>query len=860
MPLKTIDSPHSMGGLSQAEASSRFQQEGPNELSKAQKRTSLTIILEVLREPMFLLLIASSGIYALLGDTHESLMLMSMIFIVIGITFYQENKTEHTLEALRDLSSPKALVIRDGQQKQISGREVVRGDLVLLLEGDRIPADGLLLSGPGLSIDESLLTGESVPVRKNPGESDASALYAGTLVVQGQGVLQVSRIGMHTELGKIGRSLESLVTEDTSLQKETRKLVRLFGAWGALLCVLVLVAYGLIRGDWMHGLLAGITLAMSVMPEEFPMVLTVFLALGAWRIAKSKVLTRRSHAIEALGTCTVLCTDKTGTLTMNRMEVVRIAMSGEEELVLQHSSETKPMSQPHSNVVYFAGLASQWDSFDPMDRATVEAGEKHLPNEWLHKQQNPAKLYPISKELLAVTQVWEVEKNCYTVATKGAPETILDLCQIEASDRKAVTLQLQKMARDGLRVLGVAKARWEKGDLPDTPHHFPFEFVGLIGYMDPIRPDVPDAIQACHTAGIRVIMITGDYPETASSIAQQIGLYSPENIITGAMLSELSDEELTVKIKSVSTFARMRPEQKLRLVNALKANNDIVAMTGDGVNDAPALKAAHIGIAMGKRGTDVAREAAHLVLLNDDFSSIVQSIRLGRRIFDNLRKAMAYIFSIHIPIAGMVLLPVLMDWPLILFPAHIALLEMVIDPACSVAFEAEASEQNVMNRPPRPIQEPLFSKWTFINAILQGNIMLLIILAVYGYALSHHYEAASARSMAFITLLLSNLMLITVNLSGQSSIFKMPFLKNKAYWWVLFGALAALVLVLAVPFLRKLFYFDLLAPADYGICVGATIASLLSMELVKQVTQRFQKKAVMILIQGVGIDQLKAPK
>jgi Ca2+-transporting ATPase len=820
-------------GLSATEAQQRFQSEGPNELTQAKKRTWLIIILEVLREPMFLLLLASSVIYLLLGDTHEALMLMSMILLVIGITFYQENKTEHTLEALRNLSSPKAVVIRDGETQQILSREVVRDDLTILSEGDRVPADGLLISGPGLSVDESLLTGESVAVRRDPGETDESQLYAGTLIVQGQGVMRVQKIGMQTELGKIGRSLETLDTEDTLLQKEVRRLVRYFAIWGVFLCLLVLLAYGFIRGGWMNGLLAGITLAMSVLPEEFPMVLTVFLALGAWRIAKSQVLTRRTHAIEALGAATILCTDKTGTLTINRMTVVHLANKENATLDLSTVSENTTISSEFTDVLTYGALASQPEGIDPMDKSAREAASQRLAESVLSSFNASAQIYPISKDLLAVTLAWPQNDHSYMIATKGAPETVLKLCSLNKAEQEQVIRQVHKVAEEGLRVLAVAKAHWNQEILPESPEDFPFEYVGLLGYMDPIRPVVPEAIRACHTAGIRVIMITGDYPETARSIARQIGLKNPDDIITGQTLTELSDEALKERVQTANTFARMVPEQKLRLVNAFKAQGEIVAMTGDGVNDAPALKAAHIGIAMGKRGTDVAREAAHLVLLEDDFASIVQAIRLGRRIFDNLRKAMAYIFTVHIPIAGMSLIPILFNWPMVLFPAHIALLEMIIDPACSIAFEAEPPEEDVMTRPPRPFNEPLFGKQTVIQALLQGNSVLLVILAAYGYAIWSNYGEAEARTMGFTTLLVSNLMLITVSLAGQTSVFKVPFLKNKAYWWVIAIALFLQALILTIPMLRKLFQFTQLQLIDYGICLGAALSCLFIMEACK---------------------------
>jgi len=828
-------------GLSQEVAKQRLQAEGRNELSRGKRYTWLSILLTVLREPMFLLLLISSLIYLFLGDIHEALMLCSMIFLVIGITFYQQNRTEHTLDSLRELSSPRALVIRDSIPQRIPGHEVVREDLVILSEGDRVPADGILVSGFGLSVDESLLTGESIPVRKAPLDSEIDRVYAGTLVVNGQGMMQVQFIGQHTALGKIGRSLESLGAGSTVLQKEVARLVRLFAGWGFLLCLIVLFTYGFVRSDWLSGFLAGITLAMSVLPEELPMILTVFLALGAWRIAKNHVLTRNTHTLEELGSATVLCTDKTGTLTLNQMTIVRLATLHEGELDLGNSGNPSSLEvTAFQELMTCAYLASQQTGYDPMDIAATKLAQSHVADPILnsYRLDQIQRVYPLSKSMLAVTIVWPDSNGKYTVAMKGAPEKIFSLCDLDLKQRATVMEMTKKMGAEGLRVLAVAKGYWDSDSLPESPEAFPLNLMGLLGYIDPIRPTVPEAVQACYSAGIRVLMITGDYPETARGIARQIRLRNCEEVLTGDEIHQMSDKTLLEQVEAVDIYARMLPEHKLRLVNALKSNQEIVAMTGDGVNDAPALKAAHIGIAMGKRGTDVAREAADLVLLDDDFSSIVDAIRQGRRIFENLRKAMAYIFSTHIPIAGMAILPVIFNWPLLLFPAHIALIQMIIDPACSVAFEAEPPDGNVMVQPPRAINEPLFNKKIFMQAAFQGNISFLVTLSVYGMALWQHYGDADARTMGFTTLLVSNLMLITTNLAGQAPILTLPFIRNKAYWWLTSIALIILSLLLTLPALQELFYFSRLHTIDYAICIIAAILCLALLELPKYLRQK----------------------
>jgi Ca2+-transporting ATPase len=829
-------------GLTNQEAMERLALDGFNELPAARKRTFFHILLDVVREPMFLMLIACGLLYLLLGDQEEALMLLGFVLVIIGITFYQEQKTERALEALRDLSSPRALVIRDGQQQRIAGREVVRDDIILVAEGDRVPADAVMLSCTNVSVDESLLTGESVPVRKkgwdgrlemgHPGGDDLPFIYSGTLVVKGQGIAQVRSTGPRTEIGKIGKALQILEPEDTNLQKQTGRIVRNFAFIGLGLCALVVIVFGLTRGDWLNGFLAGLTLAMATLPEEFPVVLTIFLALGAWRISQHKVLTRRVPAVEMLGGATVLCVDKTGTLTLNKMTVTRIGVGDQIYRV-----NGKQLSIPDTlhEVVEYSILASPEDPFDPMEKAMKELGGRTLANtEHLHKDWMLIKEYPLSDQLLAMSHVWRSpDGNEFVIAAKGAPEAIADLCHLDDARIQPIKEQVNRMAEDGLRVIGVAKAHFHHVTLPRELHDFKFEFIGLLGLSDPVRPEVAEAVQECYTAGVRIIMITGDYPGTASNIASQIGLNHSGQIITGPELDQMSDAELQERIKSTSIFARAVPEQKLRLVNALKANGEVVAMTGDGVNDAPALKAAHIGIAMGGRGTDVAREAAALVLLDDNFASIVQAVRMGRRIFDNLKKAMAFIFSVHIPIAGMSLIPVLLKWPLALLPVHILFLELIIDPACSVVFEMEAEEKDVMKRPPRRLDEPLFGRVMILTGLVQGLGLLAVLLGVYSFCLAQNFGEAEARMISFVCMVLGNLGLIFSNRSRTHSILATLRIPNRALWWISGLAVGFLALVLSVPFLRDLFQFAPLHRQELVLIAAAVAVSVLISESVK---------------------------
>jgi len=839
---------HSISGLTEAEAADQLKREGYNELPSTKRRSILAIVLEVVREPMFLLLVACGAIYLLLGDVREALMLLGFVFVVMGITIYQDRKTERALEALRDLTSPRALVIREGQQKRIPGREVVHSDILVLNEGDRVPADAVLLWCRNILVDEALLTGESVPVRKvvwdgsasmsRPGGDDLPLVFSGTLIVKGQGIARVMAVGIQTEIGKIGKALQSVVPEETFIQRETRRLVRILAIVGLSLCALVIIVYGSTRNDWLGGLLAGITMAMAMLPEEFPVVLTIFLALGAWRISRKRVLTRRVPTVETLGSATVLCVDKTGTLTQNRMAVRKIFAQDEFYDVSQQPD--RPLPENFHEVLEFSILASERNPFDPMEKAIRQLGyytlnrTEHLHDDWTVIQE-----YPLSEHLLALSHVHKTsDQDRYVVAAKGAPEAIADLCHMDAAQSEALSRNIQAMANDGLRIIGVAKAHFQKAPLPGEQHDFKFEFLGLVGLDDPLRPSVASAIQVCYTAGIRVAMITGDYPGTAQNIARQIGLMPADQVITGPELDRMDDAELQNRVKTVDIFARVVPEQKLRLVNALKADGEIVAMTGDGVNDAPALKSAHIGIAMGGRGTDVAREASALVLLDDDFSSMVQAVKLGRRIFDNLQKAMTYIFAIHVPIAGMSLLPVLFQWPLVLFPVHIVFLELIIDPACSIVFEAEPEETNIMNRPPRNPQEPLFGRRTVVLSLLQGLSVLGILLVVFSIALFRGQGEADARALTFTTLIVANLALIFTNRSWSRSIRSTLRSTNLALRWVFGGALVFLGLVLYIPFLRTLFHFSFLHPADLLICLGAGGVSVLWFEWLKSWQQR----------------------
>lgn len=821
-------------GLSQKEAQEILMADGFNELPSQKNQSWFSILIKVLSEPMLILLLVIGAIYLLMGELKDALMLLAFVFVVIGITFYQERKTEKTLETLRDLSSPRALVIRDGEQIRIAGREVVRNDIVIIREGDRVPADAVVLSCQNLFVDESLLTGESMPVRKiewdgkmhdqRPGGDDLPFVYSGSLVTSGYCVARVNHTGINTEIGKIGKSLEGIKDEDTLLKKETAKIVRAVAFIGLVLCVLVVAIYIFTRGDVVEGFLAGLTLSMAMIPEEFPVVLLIFLTLGAWRISKNRVLTRRSAAIETLGAATVLCTDKTGTLTMNKMELTGLYANGS----FYELDDTKPRNLPDNfkTLLEYGVLASQKDPFDPIEKELNKMGEMYLKN-FIKDDFDLIKEYPLSKELLALSHVWRLNSAELVIASKGAPEAILDLCHAGDNEKQEILQKVKEMSNKGLRVLGVARAVSTLETLPDNHHDFDFEFIGLLGFIDPIRETAPGAVREAYEAGMRVIMITGDYPGTAQFIAKKIGIKNPEQYLTGEDLEKLDHLEIREKIKTINIFARVIPEQKLLIVKALKANNEIVAMTGDGVNDAPALKSAHIGVAMGERGTDVAREASSLVLLNDDFSSIVVAVRLGRRIYDNLKRAMGYILSVHVPIAGMSILPLTFGMPVMLLPAHIAFLELIIDPACSTVFESEKEDDDIMKKPPRDIKQPMFDFKTVLVSLLQGFGVLIATFILFLFVSKSGKSEAEARSFVFVSLVLANLMLIVINLSWSKNIYQILMSANKVLFIVVVGAILCLFAVLYVPFFADLFRLAPLGIKDFlliGIVVFVSLA------------------------------------
>ena len=824
-------------GLAEAEAARRLRTDGPNTLPKGERRTFWRVLVEVLVQPMFILLMVAAALYLALGDLGEGLTLSVAVFAVAGITIVQEARSEKAVTALRDLTSPRAQVLRDGVARTIASAELVSGDLIRVGEGDRVPADAVLREGVSLSADESILTGESVPVHKRtapgeramgpPGGDGTSWLYSGTLVVSGRGVAEVLATGARTEIGRIGASLKDIERQRTPLQREVSRLVRIMAVGGLALAVLVMILRGLESGEWIQAALAGLTIAMALLPEEFPVVLTLFLALGARRIARHGVLTRRTTAVETLGVIDVLCTDKTGTLTENRMTVGQLWSVSEPAPRAVQGLEELP--EAVHELLEYAILACPRDPFDPMEKAFLALGRQTLADtEHLHAAWEDTREYPLTSELLAVTHVWRSGDSHLTAATKGAPAAVFDLCHLEPAPLALWSDRAATMAQSGLRVLGVARAV-VPGEAPEHPHALAFAFVGLVGLVDPLRPDVPAAVAHCRKAGVRVVMITGDHVDTARAIAREAGIDS-EHVLLGAELDALDDAGLEARVADVTIVARAVPQHKLRIVRAMQRRGLRVAMTGDGVNDAPALEAADIGVAMGKRGTDVARESAALVLVDDDFGAIVEAARVGRGIFDNMRRAFGYIVAVHIPVAGLALIPALLGWDALIGPIQVVFLELVIDPACTIVFELEPPDEAILDRPPRPPNEHLLALSRGLFSALQGFILLG---AVLGLVLLLEAQGASEplrRTAAFVTLVVGNLAILIASRSAREPFWRTLTRKNRALPILLSATLAFLALLVYLPPAAALVDFVPLGPLVLGLTLAFGITPILVLD------------------------------
>ena len=815
-------------GLSDDEARARLARDGPNRLPQGPRRGLLSIALEALMQPMILLLLATTLAYALLGSGTDAIGLLVSVLLIGVIAVYQQQRTERVLDTLRELSSPRSRVVRGGRLLRIASQDLVRGDLLLLAEGDRLACDAVLLQSHSLLLDESMLTGESAPVLKRvradaalPPE-DEQQVRAGTLVVQGDGEALVIATGAFTALGRIGASLAQIVPRPSRLQAELKRVVRGVALAAVMICLLAAFLYAARQGSWVQGLLVGLTLAMSLIPEEFAVVWTVLMALGAWRLAQRQVLTRQPQAIEALGTTRVLCVDKTGTLTVNRMALVAVA-TADAKADVDPAGVAPPA---FAALLDIAARAGSDDGIEPMDRAVVQLRERScsaaLALARLVQREG------VAPDRLYVAHWWRSASGAGLMAVKGAPEAVHPLCDLSPAAAAAANRQAAALAAQGLRVLAVAQGAWDADE--SVPATLPrLRWCGLIGFLDPLRGDVPEAMAQCRAAGIRVVMITGDAPLTALAIARHAGLHDsePMQVLTGSAVAALDDAALEETMSGTTICARITPEQKLRIVRALQQRGEVVAMTGDGVNDAAALRAADIGVAMGQRGTDVAREAASLVLLDDSFASLVAAVRMGRRIFLNLKKSVGYLLAVHVPIVGVALIPVLVGGPQLLLPLHVVFLELLIDPACSLVFEAEPEPPDCMTQPPRPAHVGLMSWAALWQALAVGGAGLAAVVAVQLGVRAAGWGDEWSRAAALGSVIVTNVAMLVWFRVGARSL--QMHARNRAFAWLLAALAAACGLVLGIEPLTRQFGLPVEAAlqwAGFVLICSAALAAL----------------------------------
>lgn len=840
--------PIALKSLTSEQALKLQEKYGKNELSSKKKDGLIRKTITVISEPMFLLLLIAAVIYFVLGEPRDGIIMLIFVVGVISIEAIQEWKTDKTLSALRDLSAPQITVLRDNRECRIASVDIVPGDLMLIKEGIKIPADGEILKANDLCIDESTLTGESEGVWKIT-VNHASAhemnsfwrkdyCYSGTLVTQGSAIVKVEKIGTATEYGKIGLGIVTAAETPSPLQRQTGLLVKTCAIIAGILFLLVSVLTYFNIPDHklaerlIESILSGITLAMAMIPEEFPVILTVFLSMGAWRLARKHSLVRRLPAVETLGAVSVLCVDKTGTITLNQMTV----------------QETWALDGDNDKLCEVMGLGCETDAYDPMEKAMLSHCEKlgitkkHLfGGEFISE-------YAFTNEWKIMGHVWKHDGELL-IAAKGSPETLLTLCNLTSSERHLAEENICKMSKKGLRVIGVGIMNPENATvIPATIMDCQLSFCGLIGLADPPRESAKRDIKQCVKAGVRVVMITGDNGITASSIAKQIGMPNSDKLITGEELEQMNDEELREHIRDVSIFSRVIPEHKMRIVKAFQANGEIVAMTGDGVNDAPALKSADIGIAMGKRGSEVAREAADIILMDDNFSTIVETIRDGRRIYENIRKAVGYVFTIHIPIAFSALLaPLLHISPshLLLLPIHVVLLELIIDPTCSIVLERQPAEADIMERMPRNPHANILNKGTLLKSVLQGLVLFASSFITYYTVLQGNpSDTALARTMGLSIVLISNLFLVIVNSSTQNSIRSSLrlLIKDRVFWTVILGTLIGLFVIMYTPLSGPL-NLTALSLKELLSVLNIAALSVLWYEIIKAILRKRNRKS-----------------
>lgn len=821
-------------GLSYDEVVASRKKCGFNSLEHQQKNHLLISIIEMVKEPMFLLLFVAAIIYYITGDYGDGIFMTMAILLVAAISLFQEARSRNAIDALKKLSQPKSKVIRNGKIIEIPSEEIVIGDCIQVQEGTFIPADAIIIQSNDFSVNEAILTGESLSVFKNE-LSEIKKVFQGTIVATGLAICEVTAIGNQTSLGKIGKSLESIEEEKTPLQLQITNFVKKMSIIG-------LVIFGIVWAlNYYHSkvvfdsLLKALTIAMSVIPEEIPVAFTTFMALGAWRLMKMGIITKQTKTVETLGSATVICTDKTGTITENKMSLAQLYVFDSNSLI----DANEKLNSEAEEVLSFAMWSSEPIPFDAMEIAIHDAYAKlesidERPNYKLIHE------YPLGGKPPMMTHVFEDSKGKRIIAAKGAPEALIEVSSLSDKEKNQALIAMEAMAKNGYRVLGIGIADFTGTDFPKTQQELKFSFKGLVAFYDPPKANIQEVFETFYKAGIQIKIVTGDNAATTSTIARQIGFKDADKVLNGDELMEMNSETLKVKVMETTLFTRMFPEAKLKIIQALKANNQIVAMTGDGVNDGPALKSAHIGIAMGKKGTEIAKQAANLILIDDDFSKMTDAIAMGRRIYVNLKKAIQYIISIHIPIILIVFIPLALGWlyPNIFTPVHIIFLEIIMGPTCSVIYENEPMEGNLMLQKPRPLTTTFFNLKEITISIIQGLVITLGLLFVYNYCLDGGFTEKYTRTTVFLTLIMSNIFLTLENRSFYYSVFTTIRYKNNLVLIIIGITIGITSLLLFVPVFSNFFLFEKVDKAQIGLTVLVGFVSVMWIEIYKLIKRK----------------------
>jgi Ca2+-transporting ATPase len=830
-------------GLSNQEVIQSRQKNGSNSLEHQDKNQFIASLIEMFKEPMFLLLLLATSIYFITGEYSNGIFMLAAVVLVSTISLFQESKSRNAIEELKKLSQPKSKVIRNGEIIEIPSEEIVLGDYIQTEEGTFIPADGIIIQSNDFSVNESVLTGESLVVFKNE-KSENNQVFQGTIAASGLAICQVTAIGNQTQLGKIGKSIESIVEEKTPLQRQIGNFVKKLSIVGLIIFIIVWAVNFYNSRLILNSLLKALTLAMSIIPEEIPVAFTTFMALGAWRLMKMGIIVKQTKTVETLGSATVICTDKTGTITQNKMSLAKWYTLSDDTISSNDNSNLKPENnnEKEQELLSLSMWASEPIPFDGMEIALHEAYSKLK----ITDERTNFKLvheYPLGGKPPMMTHIFENKTRTRIIAAKGAPEAIIACSKLSKEEVQKINNAIESMSKEGFRVLGVGVSEFTGTNFPKTQQEFTFVFKGIVAFYDPPKENIKTVLDTFYNAGIQVKIVTGDNAATTSTIAKQIGFRNPENTLNGDELMKMDEATLKEKVMETTLFTRMFPEAKLKIIEALKANNQIVAMTGDGVNDGPALKAAHIGIAMGQKGTEIAKQAANLILIDDDLSKMTDAIAMGRKIYINLKKAIQYIISIHIPIVMIVFIPLVLGWiyPNIFSPVHIIFLEIIMGPTCSIIYENEPMESNLMLQKPRPLTNTFFNLKEITISIVQGLIITLGLLFIYQYCVQENCSESTTRTVVFLTLIASNIFLTLANRSFYYSIFTTIRYKNNLVLIIIGATILLTALLLLVPVFSKFFMFETISAVQIGLSILVGFVAVFWVEIYKVFKRRTQK-------------------